>query len=246
MRQIVIDTETTGLDPDEGHRIIEIACIELNDRKLTENRFHEYVNPQRVIDLDALKVHGINNEFLDSKPTFSEIALTLFEFIKGAELIIHNAAFDLRFLNHEFNLASDDIPKIETVCTVQDTLEMAREMRPGRRNSLDALANQFNVDLVSERSLHGALLDATILVDVYLALTGGQTSFEFGDVSPYLSGQSSTNENLRRTESFNVIVQRANEEELELHGNWLDYLDEQSENGSIWRKLDQSKAQESN
>lgn len=245
MRQIVVDTETTGLDPDEGHRVVEIACIELNDRKLTGNRFHEYVNPQRAVDLDALKVHGIDNAFLDSKPTFAQIALDLFEFIKGAELIIHNAAFDLRFLNHEFSYAAEGFEKVESVCSILDTLEMARELRPGRRNSLDALANQFNVELVSERSLHGALLDATILVDVYLALTGGQTSFEFDDISPYLSGQSSTNEHLRRTDSFEVIVQRASEEELELHGNWLDYLDEKSEHGSIWRKLDQSEAQES-
>ncbi len=242
MRQIVVDTETTGLEFEEGHRIIEVACIELNDRKLTTNEFHEYVNPQRAVDQEALKIHGIDNEFLESKPTFPEISQELFRFIEGAELIIHNAAFDLKFLNNEFRLAANDFAEIETVCGIIDTLAMARRLRPGRRNSLDALANQFNIELVSERSLHSALLDARILANVYLALTGEQTSFEFTEVAPYESGQLTTDGDLRGTQQFEVIVQPANEEELALHEQWLDYLDEQSVKGSVWRKVGNSRS----
>ncbi len=240
MRQIVVDTETTGLEFEEGHRIIEIACIELNDRKLTKNEFHEYVNPQRAVDQEALKIHGIDNQFLESKPTFTEISQKLFEFIEGAELIIHNAVFDLKFLNYEFGLAAGEFAEIETVCSIIDTLEMARRLRPGRRNSLDALANQFDVELASERSLHSALLDARILANVYLALTGEQTSFEFTDIFPYETAQLSADGDSAGTQQFEVIVQPANEEELALHEQWLDYLDEQSAKGSIWRMIDNS------
>ncbi len=238
MRQIVLDTETTGLEFEEGHRVIEIACIELNDRKLTKNEFHEYVNPQRAVDQDALKIHGIDNEFLESKPTFPQISQRLYEFIEGAELIIHNATFDLKFLNHEFGQVSGDYPKIETVCGIIDTLDMARRLRPGRRNSLDALANQFNVELASERSLHSALLDAKILADVYLALTGEQTSFEFSEIMPYDSRQSSVDGDSTESKPIEVVVQLASEEELELHESWLDYLDEKSAKGSVWRRID--------
>ena len=238
MRQIVLDTETTGLEFEEGHRVIEIACIELNDRKLTKNEFHEYVNPQRAVDQDALKIHGIDNEFLESKPTFPQISQRLYEFIEGAELIIHNATFDLNFLNHEFGQVSGDYPKIETVCGIIDTLDMARRLRPGRRNSLDALANQFNVELASERSLHSALLDAKILADVYLALTGEQTSFEFSEIMPYDSRQSSADGDSTESKPIEVVVQLASEEELELHKSWLDYLDEKSAKGSVWRRID--------
>ncbi len=242
MRQIVVDTETTGLEFEEGHRIIEIACIELNDRKLTKNEFHEYVNPQRAVDQDALKIHGIDNAFLESKPTFPEISQNLFEFIVGAELIIHNAAFDLKFLNYEFGLAAGEFSEIETVCSIIDTLEMARRLRPGRRNSLDALANQFDVELASERSLHSALLDARILANVYLALTGEQTSFEFTEISPYESGHLTADSDSSGSQRFEVIVQPANEEELVLHEQWLDYLDEQSGEGSVWRRVDNSRS----
>lgn len=241
MRQVVVDTETTGLELEEGHRIIEIACLELNDRKLTKNEFHEYVNPQRAVDKDALNIHGIDNEFLESKPTFPEISQNLFEFIEGAELIIHNAAFDLKFLNYEFGLAAGEFAEIESVCSIIDTLEMARRLRPGRRNSLDALANQFDVELASERSLHSALLDARILANVYLALTGEQTSFEFTEISPYESGQLTAHGGPPRTQQYEVIVQPASEEELALHEQWLDYLDEQSVKGSVWRKAGNSR-----
>lgn len=241
MRQIVVDTETTGLELDEGHRIIEIACIELNDRKLTKNEFHEYVNPQRAVDPDALKIHGIDNAFLESKPTFPEISRNLFDFIKDAELIIHNAAFDLKFLNYEFGLVAGEFAEIESVCSIIDTLEMARRLRPGRRNSLDALANQFDVELASERSLHSALLDARILANVYLALTGEQTSFDFTEISLYESGQLNTDSGSPGTQQYEVIVQPASEEELALHEQWLDYLDERSANGSVWRKVGKSR-----
>ena len=244
MRQIVVDTETTGLDLEEGNRIVEIACLEMNDRKLTGSRFHEFVNPQRTIDADALKVHGIDNSFLDSKPVFPEIAQALYEFISGSELIIHNAAFDLRFLNHEFSLVSKEYSKIEDVCEIVDTLEIARQSRPGRRNSLDALANQFGVDLVNERTLHGALLDARILAQVYVELTGGQTSFSFRDVDPHATGQLSDSQTKRGSKPIEVVVQRASKQELEQHESWLDFLDKKSEDGSIWRKLVQAEQTE--
>ncbi len=237
MRQVVLDTETTGLDVKEGHRIIEVACIELNDRKPTGTVFHEYVNPERAVDQEALKVHGIDNDFLAAKPMFADVAQKLFDFLNGAQLIIHNAAFDLEFLNYEFGRVPAEFPPLESVCEIEDTLEIARESRPGRRNSLDALANQFEVDLVSERSLHGALLDARILVEVYRAMTGGQTSFEFEESSPYVAGDSADRVQAKRTEPVEVFVLKATEEELSLHESWLDDLDKSSEKGSVWRKI---------
>jgi len=173
-RQIVLDTETTGIDPKLGHRIIEIGCVELVNRKLTGNTYHVYVNPMREIEQEAIEVHGITNQFLADKPKFAEIADDFIDFIKGAELIIHNAPFDVGFMDNEFALLRRKLPKTEDICSVLDTLVMARRMRPGQKNSLDMLCKFYNVDN-SRRTYHGALLDSEILAEVYLYMTGGQT-----------------------------------------------------------------------
>ncbi|WP_295388145.1 DNA polymerase III subunit epsilon [uncultured Thiodictyon sp.] len=179
MRQIVLDTETTGLDPREGHRLIEIGCIELVDRRLTRNNFHQYLQPDREIDAEAVEVHGITNEFLRDKPRFAEIAEAFLDYVTGAELIIHNAAFDCGFIDHELGRWRDGAARIGSLCAVTDTLAMARRLHPGQRNSLDALCKRYGVDN-SHRDLHGALLDAEILADVYLAMTGGQVVMQLG------------------------------------------------------------------
>ena len=179
MRQIVLDTETTGLDPKDGHRIIEIGCVELVDRRLTGNDYHQYLQPDRLIDEGAMKVHGITNEYLADKPRMADVAKDFLDYVRDAELVIHNAPFDVGFINHEFRLLGAGWKKIESHCEIFDSLEMARRLRPGQRNSLDALCKSYDVDN-SNRELHGALLDARILAEVYLAMTGGQTSLSLG------------------------------------------------------------------
>lgn len=173
MRQIVLDTETTGLEPSEGHRIIEIGCVELIERRLTGNHFHVYIDPERDVDEGALKVHGISNEFLKDKPVFNEILDSFLDFVGSSELVIHNAAFDMGFLNHELKLAKSRSYPLEKICPVLDTLLLAREKHPRQKNNLDALCKRYDIDN-SKRELHGALLDAEILALVYLAMTGGQ------------------------------------------------------------------------
>lgn len=175
MRQIVLDTETTGIDPKQGHRIIEIGCVELINRKLTGETFHVYINPMREVEQEAIEVHGITNEFLADKPKFKDVADDFMNFIKDAELVIHNAPFDVGFMDHEFGMLGGKYPKTEQICKVLDTLVLARRMRPGQKNSLDALCKAYSVDN-SRRTYHGALLDSEILADVYLLMTGGQTS----------------------------------------------------------------------
>jgi len=175
LRQVVLDTETTGINPKEGHKIIEIGCVELLNRRLTQNRFHVYLNPDREIDAGAIEVHGITNEFLQDKPRFADVVDDFMAFIDGAELIIHNAPFDVGFLNHELSLLGGASRSIEAVSTVFDTLTYARKKHPGARASLDALCKRYSIDN-SHRELHGALLDAEILADVYLLMTGGQAS----------------------------------------------------------------------
>lgn len=176
VRQVVLDTETTGINPKEGHKIIEIGCVELVNRRLTQNRFHVYLNPDREIDAGAIEVHGITNEFLQDKPRFADVVQDFLAFTAGAELIIHNAPFDVGFLNHELSLLKHTAPpNIESNSTVFDTLAYARKKHPGARNSLDALCKRYGIDN-SHRELHGALLDAEILADVYLLMTGGQAS----------------------------------------------------------------------
>jgi DNA polymerase-3 subunit epsilon len=174
MRQVVLDTETTGINPAEGHRIIEIGCVEVIDRKLTGNHYHVYINPERVVEQEAIEVHGITNDFLADKPVFAQIVDDFLAFIKGAQLVIHNAPFDVGHMDAEFTRLQAGYGKTTDYCTVLDSLQLAREMRPGQRNSLDALCKAYEVDN-SARELHGALLDAEILADVYLTMTGGQT-----------------------------------------------------------------------
>ena len=173
-RQIILDTETTGLEPSLGHRIIEIGAIELIDRKLSGNRFHVYLNPEREVDAGALQVHGLSNDFLANKPRFAEVARDLVGFIEGAELVIHNAPFDVGFLNHELKLLGSEYKQINDYCEIFDTLVMARKKHTGQRNSLDALCKRYGINN-QHRTVHGALLDAEILAEVYLAMTGGQT-----------------------------------------------------------------------
>ena len=188
MRQVVLDTETTGLEVSQGHRIIEIGCVELVGRRLTGRHFHRYINPERDIDAGAIEVHGITNTFLADKPVFARIAREFVEFIEGAELIIHNAPFDVGFLDSELQRLEPEAPGLEARCEVTDTLVMARSRHPGQRNSLDALCQRYGVDN-SSRELHGALLDAEILADVYLAMTGGQTALALGDAEERSTGR---------------------------------------------------------
>ena len=243
MRQIVLDTETTGLETSDGHRIIEIGCVELINRRLTGKHFHQYINPQREVDPGAMEVHGITNEFLDDKPLFSAIVDEFLSFVEGAELIIHNAPFDLGFLDYELSIESDrcgrELPKIESICGVIDTLIMARRKHPGQRNTLDALCTRYDVDN-SSRDLHGALLDSEILADVYLAMTGGQTALTLQSENRQGGEESSwvTGEIVRVNRSaLSLSVVKASAEEIQSHEAYLDLLDKKSD-GAVWRRPD--------
>ena len=205
---IVLDTETTGLEVDQGHRIVEVGAVALEDRRRTDVHFHSYLNPQRSIDEEAEKVHGLSMERLANEPEFSEIAESFLEFIEGSILVIHNASFDLGFLNAELKRASSNYPFLEEICDVEDTLLMARNKFPGQRNSLDALASRFEVSGY-DRSFHGALLDANILADVYMHLTGGQSKFEF------ISADSNSNSDLN-PRNLNVDLKKFPISEVQL------------------------------
>ena len=237
MRQIVLDTETTGLEPEQGHRIIEVGCVELIDRRTTGNRFHQYLQPDRTIDDAAVEVHGITNLFLSDKPRFGDIAEDLLAFLGGAELIIHNAAFDVGFLNCELRGWKAGAPSIEALCSVTDTLGMAKRLHPGQRNSLDALCKRYGIDN-SNRDLHGALLDAEILADVYLAMTGGQVSLslESHGEATAVAGPSE----IRRLPSERppLRVVRASAAELAAHQARLAAIEKASEGGCLWLKID--------
>ncbi|MBK1654694.1 DNA polymerase III subunit epsilon [Allochromatium vinosum] len=235
MRQIVLDTETTGLEPREGHRIIEIGCVELVDRRPTGRNFHEYLNPERQIDAEAEAVHGISNAFLADKPRFAERAERLVEYLRGAELIIHNAAFDVGFLDHEFGLwRGAEAPRIADLCTVTDSLLMARKLHPGQRNGLDALCKRYAIDN-SHRTLHGALLDAEILADVYLAMTGGQVSLYLGGEGMNGSGvgEGPVHRGRLDPDRPRLRVVRATQAELEAHRVRLDAIRKAS-GGCVW------------
>lgn len=240
MRQIVLDTETTGLEPAEGHRIIEIGCVELVDRRLTRNSFHQYLQPDREIDHGAAQVHGITNEFLREKPRFADIAEDFVGYIRGAELIIHNAPFDVGFLNQELGRIEGE-PPIDALCSVTDTLVMARSLHQGQRNSLDALCKRYGVDN-TQRDLHGALLDAEILADVYLAMTGGQVSLSLGARSVQRSGEA--RRDLRRLPAQRppLTVVRASKEELAAHRARLTAIDEASGGECLWLKTWEEKS----
>ena len=227
MRRIVLDTETTGLDPAQGHRVIEIGCVELAGRRLTERRFHSYINPERDIDAGAMQVHGITNERVAGEPLFAAIAADLVEFIRGAELVIHNAAFDVGFLDSEFDRLGLD--KVAEVCAgVTDTLRMAREMRPGKRNSLDALCKDFGIDN-SGRQLHGALLDAELLAEVYLAMTRGQESLMMELDAPVAATAA-----VAVGERAPLRVLRASAEELAEHERVLAEIAKESKGKCLW------------
>ena len=225
IRQIILDTETTGIGTEQGHRVIEIGCVELIDRKLTGNHYHVYLNPQRLVDEGAFRVHGISSEFLQDKPLFEDIVSDFLQFVGGAELIIHNAPFDVGFLNSEFNHIKYK-KRLEDYCTVFDTLVLAREKHPGQRNSLDALCKRYDVDN-SNRQLHGALLDAEILAFVYLAMTGGQTSL-FSEVEHSSSNSRIKVQEIEVLNLANPVTLRANEEELTLHQEFVNFLAKKS------------------
>lgn len=225
MRQIVLDTETTGLDPRQGHRIIEIGALELIDRQLTGRQYHVYLNPEREIEQGALEVHGITEEFLRDKPRFWEIADDLLEFVDGAELVIHNAPFDIGFIDNELSLAAHLHTSITEIATVLDTLELARDLHPGQRNNLDALCKRYEVDN-SSRSLHGALLDAEILTDVYLAMTGGQVDL---GLSLESSAVSTDDDDGQLHAGHPVLfVLKASDEELAQHEARLNDIEKQA------------------
>ncbi len=233
-RQVVLDTETTGLNVSDGHRIIEIGGIEILNRRIsTENRFHRYINPQRDIEAGALEVHGITAEFLADKPSFEEISEDFVQFISGAQLLIHNAAFDVGFINHELSIMAGPLKCIEDVCSIVDTLDMARERHPGQKNSLDALCQRYEVNN-AHRQLHGALLDAEILAEVYLAMTGGQASLELPAANAGITPGTIV-ELADSGKSMPVV--RASAEEMAGHEQYLDKLDSQCGSGSLWRRI---------
>lgn len=235
MRQIVLDTETTGLEVSQGHRIIEIGCVELVNRKLTGNHYHQYINPHREIDQGAIEVHGITNDFLADKPSFEAIAESFLEFVQGAELVIHNAPFDIGFLNGEMQRMSAD-NRLEELCSVTDTLVMARSKHPGQRNSLDALCQRYTVDN-SQRDLHGALLDAEILADVYLAMTGGQTALQLSDSGTDNDGQTLSERMVRLSATrAKLPVIKATPQEIAAHEAQLNDIAAASGGNVLWRE----------
>lgn len=259
MRQIVLDTETTGLDPAEGHRIIEIGCVEIINRRMTGNTFHHYVNPGRDIDSAAIEVHGITKDFLTDKPRFPAIASDLLEFVKGAELIIHNAPFDVGFINYELGLiapagATPSLTnavtavvtapplcacKIEEACTVVDTLALARSMHPGQKNDLDSLCKRYSVDN-TQRTVHGALLDAEILADVYLVMTGGQTGLFEDHRGPHAHGPiGPIHVEIRRIDANRapLLVVAASSDEVAAHQLWVEEIDSKSGGRCLWKVL---------
>jgi DNA polymerase III subunit epsilon len=224
MRQIILDTETTGIGHEYGHRVIEIGCVELFDRKLTGKHYHVYINPQREVDEGAFRVHGISSEFLQDKPLFSDILSEFLQFIGGAELIIHNAPFDVGFLNSELKHVQWK-KKLEEYCSILDTLVLARDKHPGQRNSLDALCKRYDIDN-SNRQLHGALLDAEILAYVYLAMTGGQASL-------FAEAENTVHEDIIQMKEkalhlSNAVVLTATEEELSEHQLFVEFLEKKS------------------
>jgi DNA polymerase-3 subunit epsilon len=235
MRQVVLDTETTGLEVEKGHRIIELGCVELVNRRRSQRHFHVYINPEREIDEGAREVHGISSQMLADKPRFSEVLDEFMEFVDGAELIIHNADFDVGFVNRELSLAGREL-RIEDHCRVLDTLSLARQLHPGQRNSLDALCKRYEVDNAA-RELHGALLDAQLLAEVYLAMTGGQGSLSLDAGGSRRPGVERRLEPLDR-DGLELVIATAGEDELSAHREYLEMLDRECPDGAVWRRLD--------
>ncbi|MCC5795728.1 MAG: DNA polymerase III subunit epsilon [Methylophaga sp.] len=239
-RQIVLDTETTGISTAEDHRIIEIGCVEIINRRATGQTFHQYINPQREIDAGAIEVHGITNDFLADKPVFADIAKAFIDFVSGAELIIHNAPFDVGFLDHEFGKLEIN-HRIADICDVVDTLKMARDKHPGQKNNLDALCKRYQVDN-SNRDLHGALLDAEILAEVFLAMTGGQVSLSLAaeqQEAPTADEQQLDNAFTASTRPALKII-HAEEHELAAHQAMLELIDKKSDGACVWLKDNQT------
>lgn len=234
MRQIVLDTETTGISTSNGDRIIEVGCVELVNRKFTGNVFHQYINPDREVSQGAFQVHGISNDFLDDKPRFAQISESLKVFLEGAELVIHNAPFDVGFLEYEFDLLEDPWKHLEDYCTILDTLKLARKRHPGQKNNLDALCKRYNIDN-TRRDKHGALLDAEILAELYLVMTGGQTKMAL-EVSDQKASIKKKVDLVEPTIDLPVI--KATAEELKAHAEILQSLRDKGE--CLWDSLAQS------
>ncbi|MDP6436349.1 MAG: DNA polymerase III subunit epsilon [Gammaproteobacteria bacterium] len=233
MRQVVLDTETTGLDWEHGHRVIEIGCIEILNRRQTENSFHCYLNPERSVDEAAREVHGLSDEDLADKPFFRDIAGAFLGYLGDAELVIHNASFDLGFLDNELEIAGMPEVSLAKSNQVMDTLILARQIHPGQRNSLDALCKRYTIDN-SKRELHGALLDARLLAEVYLAMTGGQGALSLERSEP---GQHAAEERgAIDRDGLDLVVLRATDAELEQHETQLDMIDAACSEGSVWRR----------
>lgn len=244
-RQVILDTETTGMNKlgvhYEGHRIIEIGAVEVVNRRLTGECFHVYIKPDRLVDPEAYCIHGISDEFLADKPVFADISAEFLAFIRGAELVIHNAAFDIGFMDHEFRMLQQDIPKTETFCMIIDSLLLARRLFPGKRNNLDALCDRYHIDN-TKRTLHGALLDAEILAEVYLAMTGGQTSLAFS-VEGGVSDQYMFEDNIERIIRFESVLKilYASDEEITAHKERLDLVAKSGQR-CLWHTLIERKA----
>jgi DNA polymerase-3 subunit epsilon len=231
MRQIVLDTETTGLSTAKGHRVIEIGCLELNNRRITGREFHRFLNPERDIDEGAERVHGISRESLVDQPLFADIAEEFLDFVKDSELVIHNAGFDVGFLEHELRLMAHAKPKITDHSMVLDTLSLARKLHPGQRNSLDALCKRYEVD-ASKRDVHGALIDAELLAKVYLAMTGGQAALSLDDEAADLVSVFEESANQIRSDGLNLVVVRANDEEAAAHKVFVEKM--RAEGACVW------------
>lgn len=234
MRQIVLDTETTGLEASAGHRIIEIGCIEIVNRKITSRRYHQYINPEREIDQGAVEVHGLTTEFLSSKPCFAEIVDEFMEFIRDSELVIHNAPFDVGFIDAELALLDGDWQQTAQYCKVIDSLTLARDLHPGQRNSLDALCRRYEVDN-THRDLHGALLDAELLADVYLLMTGGQVDLRLSaDADGGVNNTSSIESPVLCSERAAISVVQPSAAELAEHQRLLSVIDAEASEGCLW------------
>tara|TARA_A100000164_G_C21876053_1_gene757624 strand:+ start:62 stop:778 length:717 start_codon:yes stop_codon:yes gene_type:complete len=235
-KYIVLDTETTGLEVKAGHRVIEIGAVLLNNRKKSDEYFHTYLNPMRLIDEEATQVHGITNQDLNDQPLFEDIAEEFIEFVDGATLVIHNAQFDVGFLNNELKLTSSIMPNLEEICTIEDSLQMAKDMFPGQRNSLDALIKRFNIKGY-DRELHGGLKDANILADIYLHLTGGQSKFEF-----ITNGNSDNSKKIKNTDVDDQLLKSikkviTTKTDINAHETKLSEMEKKNKNEAIWRKF---------
>ena len=237
MRQIVLDTETTGLEVSEGHRIIEVGCVELINRRITQNRFHYYLNPEREIDQGALEVHGLTRQFLADKPRFAEIAPDLLNYLQDAELIIHNAPFDVGFLNAELSRGNSQWAGLANSCQITDTLQMARKLHPGQKNNLDALCKRYHVDN-SQRELHGALLDAEILAEVYLAMTGGQATLILGEQGGAGLSDLNTVKFQLPADRPGLRVVRADEAEQQAHRRRLEAIEKVAGAPAVWQRFE--------